>query len=58
MPAWTQFLSQIKIIHTDQVALTLGNLGLDVLDRFTLLHFDRNGLAGEGLDEELLGAST
>ena len=38
--------------------LTLGDLGLDVLDRFSLLDFDRDGLAGEGLDEELLGAST
>ena len=38
--------------------LTLSDLGLDVLDRFSLLDFDRDGLAGEGLDEELLGAST
>ena len=42
-------------IHTP---LTLSDLGLDVLDRFSLLDFDRDGLAGEGLDEELLGAST
>ena len=41
-----------------QGALTLCDFRLDVLDGFSLLHLDRYGLARQGLDEELLGAST
>lgn len=60
LAAWTRISihQNSNQISCARRQLTLGNLGLDVLDRFTLLHFDRNGLAGEGLDEELLRAST
>jgi hypothetical protein len=34
-------------------AFLILNLGLNIVDRVRRLHFERNGLAGESLDEDL-----
>jgi hypothetical protein len=36
-----------------ELTLFVLNLGLDVLDRVAALHLERDGLAREGLDEDL-----